>query len=141
MVLFLQISFNNLYSFHIAFLKVINTLDINNIELNMSFHVEAVYRITDTGTLSGIWPGIITNLSSHEFVLVTHSAHYENYLPRIKIAYILFPAVPWYSTTYRGANFVFIVHVIEREGYKMGFSGQIDYVRAEQSLNFYVILI
>lgn len=90
---FLQISFNNLYSFHVAFLKVINTLDNNNIELNMSFHVEAVHKITDAGTLSWIWPGIITNLSSPEFVLVTHSAHYENNLPRTKVACIVFPAL------------------------------------------------
>lgn len=31
-----------------------NTLDNNNIELNMSFHVEAVHKITDAGTLSWI---------------------------------------------------------------------------------------
>lgn len=111
----------------------------------MSFHVEAVHRITDTGTLSWIWPGIITNLSSPEFILVTHSAHYENYLPRIKVAYIVFPTAQgidrkqaagsnnnaaWFSTTYWGANFVFSVHMIEREGYKMCFSGEIDYVWA-----------
>lgn len=119
----------------------------------MSSHVEAVHKITDAGTLSWFWPSIITNLSSPEFILVTHSAHREN-LPRTKDCIYCVPCsqgidrnqavgsnnnTAWFSTTYWRANFVFNVHMIEREGYKMCFLGAIDYVRAEQSLNLMLL--